>query len=146
MLWFVILSGVRDHTPLNKIWFLQADTSGVRGATHDFSQWTYFHICGRHNEDCDQAKAALPFGYAWYDGDGQGAPSALTGNHGHGTTARYYYYMWRFGWVFYFLAFIFANFAVLTGLLSCLRLVSATTGLLTLVATFWLTLAACLMT
>ena len=145
MLWLVILSGVRNHTPLNKIWFLRADTSGIRGSTHPVSQWTYFHICGQGNMNCDKAKAALPLGYAWYEGS-EGAPSALVGNHGHNTTSRYYFYMWRFGWVFYFIAFILANFAALTGLLACLKIVTAATGLLTLGALFFLTLAASLMT
>lgn len=145
MLWFVILSGVRDHTPLNRVWFLRADTSGIAGSNRPVSQWTYFKICGESNRNCDKSKAALPLGYAWYD-DSTGAPSALTGNHGNNTTSRYYFYMWRFGWVFYFIAFILANFALLSGLLACLKIVTIGTGLLTLASLFFLTLAACLMT
>jgi len=54
--------------------------------------------------------------------------------------------MWRFGWVFYLMGFIFANFAIITALASCIRIVSGLTGILTLISTFWMTLAACLMT
>ena len=32
--------------------------------------------------------------------------------------------MWRFGWVFWFIAFIFANFAILSGFLSCIRVIA----------------------
>lgn len=145
MMWFVILSGVREHTPLNRVWFLRADTSGIAGSKHPVSQWTFFKICGEFNRNCDKSKAALPLGYAWYD-DSTGAPKGLTGNHGHDTTSRYYFYMWRFGWVFYFIAFILANFAVLFGLLACLKIVTVATGLITLASLFFLTLAACLMT
>jgi hypothetical protein len=139
LLWFLVLSGVRDHTPLNKIYWLRADTSNIGGANHDISQWTYWRICGDHNSNCDQVYGALPFGYAWKD-DPTGAPPALVGNHANNTTSRYYYYMWRFGWVFYFLAFIFANFAFLSSILCFFRIGSLITGLLTLVATFWLAL------
>jgi hypothetical protein len=66
--------------------------------------------------------------------------------HGGDTTSKYYYYMWRFGWVFYFLAFIFGNFALLTGLVSCLRIGAAVSGFLAIFATFWMTFAASFMT
>lgn len=66
-------------------------------------------------------------------------------SHGKDTTSKYYYYMWRFGWVFFLIAFIFANLAALSGLLSCIRVIAGATGLLTLAATFWLTLSVCLM-
>ena len=54
--------------------------------------------------------------------------------------------MWRFGWVFYIMALFFGVLAVFTGLISCTRLGSAVSSLLTAIATFWLTLAAILMT
>ncbi|OBT79321.1 hypothetical protein VF21_01869 [Pseudogymnoascus sp. 05NY08] len=144
MLWLVVLSGVTHHTPLNKIWFLRADTSGI-GDARPISQWTFWYVCGDNNDNCGKPVPALPLGYAWR-GNSNGAPAALVGSHGHNTTSKYYYYMWRFGWVFFFIAFIFANFAALSGFLSCIRVVAGATGMLTLAATFWLTLAACLMT
>jgi hypothetical protein len=77
MMFFVILSGVVDVTPLNKIYFLQADTSSIKGAK-SLTQWTYFYICGEGNHNCDSATAALPFGYAWINGS-SGVPSDLVG-------------------------------------------------------------------
>lgn len=77
-MFFVVLSGVKDHTPLNRIWFLQADTSHIAGAPRPFSQWTYFYVCGDHNKNCGDAVPALPLGYAW-KGDNSGAPAALVG-------------------------------------------------------------------
>lgn len=144
MLWFVVLAGVTHQSPLNKIWFLRADTSGI-GNARPVSQWTFWHVCGENNENCGNPVPALPLGYAWRE-NSRGAPRDLTGNHGHGTTARYYYYMWRFGWVFYLFSFVFANLAAVTGVLSCIRIIAGATGLLTLAATFWMTLSACLMT
>ena len=77
MMFFVILSGVRDTNPLNKIYFLQANTSKISGA-RPISQWTYFYICGANNQDCGSATAALPFGYAWL-GNTNGVPGDLVG-------------------------------------------------------------------
>ncbi|KFX96741.1 hypothetical protein V490_03165 [Pseudogymnoascus sp. VKM F-3557] len=144
MMWLVLLSGVTHHSPLNKIYFLRADTSGI-GNARPISQWTYWYVCGDNNENCGKPVPALPLGYAW-TGNSQGAPKALVGSHGHNTTSKYYYYMWRFGWVFFFIAFVFANLAALSGFLSCIRVVAGATGLLVLSAVFWLCLSVCLMT
>jgi hypothetical protein len=72
----------------------------------------------------------------------------LTGysSHGDGTTSAYYFYTWRFGWVFYIMALFFGVLAVFTGLVSCTRLGSGVSSLLTAIATFWMALAAILMT
>jgi hypothetical protein len=77
MLFFVVLAGVTNTAPLNKTYFLRADTGGITGS-RDVSQWTFFHICGPNNEDCDKAKPALPFGAAW-DGNAQNVPDGLSG-------------------------------------------------------------------
>jgi hypothetical protein len=54
--------------------------------------------------------------------------------------------MWRFGWVFYLMALFFGVLALFTGLVSCTRLGSGLSSLMTMIATFWMTLAAILMT
>jgi hypothetical protein len=77
LLFFVVLSGVSNSTPLNKTYFLQADTSSIAGA-RDTSQWTYFFVCGAGNRNCGDAVPALPFGYAWVNGSA-GAPAELIG-------------------------------------------------------------------
>lgn len=73
----------------------------------------------------------------------------LTGFSAHykGTTSTYYYYMWRFGWVFYLLGLFFDVLAFFTSLLApCSRLASGFSGTMLAVALFWFTLAASLMT
>ena len=77
MMFFVILSGVTDHTPLNRTYFLRANTAGI-GQARNVSQWTYLYVCGENNQDCGTAIAALPFGFAWY-GNSSGVPSDLAG-------------------------------------------------------------------
>lgn len=59
----------------------------------------------------------------------------------------YYFYMWRFGWVFYLIGLFFAVMAFFTGFLACCgRLGSAISGLVSLAALFFYTIAVSLMT
>jgi len=146
LLFFVVLSGVKNSSPLNKTYFLSADTSTIAGSGRATSQWTYFYICGEGNTDCGKAVPALPFGAAWVGGSA-GAPAELVGDHYKHTTSTYYYYMWRFGWVFYLLALIFDVFGFFSALLAPIsRLASALSGAIIGFALFWMTLAAALMT
>ncbi len=54
--------------------------------------------------------------------------------------------MWRFGWVFYLIGLFFGVLTLFTGILSCTRIGSGLSGMMALVATFFTTLAAILMT
>lgn len=76
-MFFVILGGITHRSPLNKTYFLSADTSSVTGA-RDVSQWNYFRVCGAGNTNCGSTVPALPLGYAWVGG-GEGAPAKLLG-------------------------------------------------------------------
>jgi hypothetical protein len=78
LMFFVVLSGVTNSTPLNKTYFLRADTSTIAGAGRSFSQWTYFYVCGDGNQNCGKPVPGLPLGYAWVGGSA-GAPEALVG-------------------------------------------------------------------
>jgi len=141
-MFFVILGGVKGTTPLNKTYFLQADTSTISGARQT-SQWTYFYVCGAGNTDCGAAVPALPFGSAWGK-DATGVPSALFGS--HDGTSKHYFYLWRFGWVFYLMALFFDVGALFAAFLSCFRIGAGLAGLLAAFAWFWMSLAASLMT
>ncbi|KAJ9155301.1 Protein SUR7 [Pleurostoma richardsiae] len=145
LLWFVILSGVTTTTPLDKTYFLRANTLGITGA-RDVSQWTYFHICSPGNVDCTGASPAMPFGHAWASNP-VGAPSELVGKYGNHTTNHYYWYMWRFGWVFFLISLFFIVCAFFTSFLACLgRLGSALAALTSLVALVFYSVAVSLMT
>lgn len=157
MLWFVVLSGETGASPVRQTYFLRADTSGIRGA-RAVTQWTYLRVCGEGNEGCGPARPALPLGDAWASGAGEagedgedggrGVPAGLAGEHGGGTTGTHFWYMWRFGWVFYLLALFFETVAFFTGALACLstRLAATLSGLVALVALVFLTTAVSLMT
>jgi len=146
LIFFVVLSGVKDTSPLNKTYFLRADTSTLAGTNRTVSQWTYFYVCGDGNTDCGAPVPAMPLGYAWI-GNNTGVPEHLAGSKGKGTTSTYYYYLWRFGWVFYLIGLFFDVVAFFTSLLApCSRLASAFSGVVLAFALFWFSLATCLMT
>ncbi|KAI6085246.1 SUR7/PalI family-domain-containing protein [Hypoxylon rubiginosum] len=145
MLWFIILSALTTTTPLNKTYFLSADTSGITGA-RSVTQWAYFYICGEGNVGCNKAAPAPPLGWAW-SANPSGAPSQLVGTHGGDTTSFYYYYMWRFGWVFYLIALVLSVLAFFAGFIACCgRLGSAIAGTAAASALFFHTIATSLMT
>lgn len=116
-LFFIILPGVSDSTPLNKTYFLSANTQGISGA-REWSQWTYFYICGNDNLDCSSARAAPPFGFAW-DSNALNVPDGLGGGYGGGTTSSKFFYMWRFSWVFIMITLFFEVLAFFSGFLAC---------------------------
>lgn len=145
MLWFVILSGVKQTTPLDRTFFLRADTSGISGAK-PISQWTYFYVCGDGNLDCGKASPDPPVGHAW-SGSPSNAPAELVGNHGGDTTSTKFFYMWRFGWVFYLLALFFMTLTFLSGFLACFgRLGAAISGLMAILSLVIYTAGVSLMT
>lgn len=145
MMFFVILAGVRNISPLDDTYFLRADTSDITGA-RPTTQWTYFYVCRPGNVDCGGAWPDPPVGWAW-DANPSNAPAGLAGPHGGNTTSKYYFYLWRFGWVFYLIGFFFTVVGFFTGFLACLgRLGAALSGLTALTALFFYSLAASLMT
>lgn len=63
MLFLIILAGARNASPLNQIWFLEADTHAIPGAPA-LSHWTLYNACpvdGDGLNNCGPASAAYPF-------------------------------------------------------------------------------------
>ncbi|KAJ6071601.1 hypothetical protein N7499_009615 [Penicillium canescens] len=55
--------GARNSTPLNEIYFLQADTGNIPGAP-SISRWTFWNVCGVTNNgrnDCGKSHPDYPF-------------------------------------------------------------------------------------
>ncbi|KAL2268889.1 hypothetical protein VTJ83DRAFT_3735 [Remersonia thermophila] len=145
LLWFVILSGLTRTSPLRQTYFLRAETLGIDGA-RPVSQWTFFRICGLGNLDCGPSRPALPLGDAWAS-SADAVPDELIGNFGNGTTSYSYWYMWRFGWVFYLLALLFEVIALIVGMLAlCSRVGSVLAGIVSAVAFVFLAAGVSLMT
>jgi len=77
----VILSGAVQGNPVNKVYFLQAATTGVNGARNP-ARWTFFAICGvvnGANGNCGNVVPALPFDPPTNFGTTTGLPAAFEG-------------------------------------------------------------------
>jgi len=143
LLFLVILGGTVNRDPLNQIYFLKADTSNVPGAPKT-AQWTLWNVCdpvgtGR-NYFCSGTKPAYPFDPPGNFKTTQNIDPAFIG------TTKYYYQS-RFMFAFYLISLICALISFFVGLLAlCSRLGAALSSLLALVALFFTTLTAILMT
>ncbi|CAK3787963.1 hypothetical protein DOTSEDRAFT_75589 [Lecanosticta acicola] len=146
MQFLVILSGL-NHSPLNQVYFLQATTSGVTGGNDQYrnpARWTYLNICGvgpnGNNANCAATRADLPFDPPRNFGTTTGLPDTFDGSH-------YYYYLSRFAWSFYLIALFFAVVAFLFSVFALFaRLGAYLTGFSSIIAVFFQSLAAALMT
>lgn len=139
----MILSGVKETTPLNKVYFLQASPTGVSGA-QDPARWTFFSLCGvvnGLNGNCRPVQAALPFDPPRNFGTEQGLPQRFVGTH-------YYYYISRFMFAFYLIALFFSAVAWVMAIvaLALNRIGSVLAGLMSLTAFAFQGLATSLMT
>ena len=146
---FVILSGVTNGGFENKIYFLQADTSGVPGNIPNPARWTFFALCGTdssgHNSNCGTVQAALPFNPTGMKNFGteKGLPNQFT----TGDLGKTGYYLSRVMFAFYLIALFFAVCALVTSLAALFaRLGAFLAGLTTAAAMGAQAVAAALMT
>jgi len=140
---FIILSGGVQSSPENKIYFLEADTSGMNA--RDPTRWTYWALCGvenGRNSDCGRPVPALPFDPPHrtnFQSD-SGVPDAFL-------NTKKFYLLSRFAWVFFLIALLFSAISfLLGGLALCTRIGAYFSSFNTSIALFFQTLAACLMT
>ncbi|KAK9313513.1 SUR7/PalI family-domain-containing protein [Lipomyces starkeyi] len=131
LLLFIILAGIKDSSPLNRIFYFEADTSGI-GNAPPTSRWTLWNVCGVSNglnSDCRSNKPAYAFQPDVNFGSTSGVPSTILNNHST------YYYLSRFSFAFFLIATIFSGFAFLSGLFALFsRLATAVTAGLALAA------------
>lgn len=144
---FILLAGAINGSPVNKWYFLEADTSSIPGAPA-LSRWTFWNICdGSTGTDVctgtlGDVKPARPFDppSGRNFGTTTNVPQDFIGT-------RYYFYMTRFMFAFALIALFFGACALFTGLLAlCTRLGSYLSGLLTTLAFVFQALTAALMT
>jgi len=147
MIFFIILAGAENHTPLNQIYYLWADTSKISGAP-PISEWTLWNVCtsssmtgGGNTMMCGKVKPANPFLPQQNFGTSTGVPDYFLSHH------RTFYYLSRVTFAFYLISLFFMVSSLATGLLAlCSRLGSAISSLTAAWACFCLTVTAALMT
>ncbi|KAK6353389.1 hypothetical protein TWF696_005355 [Orbilia brochopaga] len=147
MIFLVLLGGTSDHSPLNKIYFIWADTSNIAGAPAT-AEWTLWNVCdsinkgaGGRTTNCAKVHAANPFLPQQNFGTTDNVPGDFLSDH------RTYYYLSRFAFAFYIISLFFMLCSLLTGVLAlCSRLGSALSAVASAWALFCVITCASLMT
>ncbi|MCJ1255779.1 hypothetical protein MMC24_003596 [Lignoscripta atroalba] len=137
-----VLAGAVDANPVNKIYFLEAATSGISGAP-PVSRWTLWNVCDIAPTGlnmCPGVRAAFPLDPPRNFGTDQGVPPTFLGT-------KKFFYLTRFMFAFVFISLFFAVSALFLGIFAlCSRIGSYLSSLTCSVALFFQTLTACLMT
>lgn len=136
-----LIGGSVGHNPINKFYFLEADTSQIPGAA-PLTRWTFWNACTVINgrDDCPKVHPAYPFDPPRNFGTSSGVPQQFIGTHK-------YYYLTRFMFAFILIALFFTACALFLGLLAlCSRIGSFLSSFTCSVALFFQALAASLMT
>jgi len=142
-MFLILLAGAINHNPVNKFYFLQADTAGIPGAPNP-ARWTYWNVCPVTNNlnNCGAVHPAFPLDppSGRNFGTTTDVPAAFIGT-------RKYFYLTRFMFAFMLIALFFGVVSFFTGMLAlCSRIGSYLSSLTCMIALFFQTLNAALMT
>ncbi|KAF8450099.1 SUR7/PalI family-domain-containing protein [Terfezia claveryi] len=143
MLFFCLLGGVTDHNPLNRVFFLKADTSNIPGAP-PLTHFTMNNACdqrGGVNFACRGRKAASPMLPQQFFGTSTGVPQPFLRH------PNKYYYLSRFTYAFYIITIFFVLLALLLNFLAIVStLATLVAAIMTGVALLSCAFLACIMT
>ncbi|EEH09041.1 conserved hypothetical protein [Histoplasma capsulatum G186AR] len=119
LMMLTLIGGSRNTNPLNRTWFLEADTSNIPGAP-ETSRWTFWGVCGVSDgkNDCHGTTAAFPLDppSSWNFDTTDGVPPQFIG------TSRYFY-ITRFMFAFMLIGVFWVVLSLFTGLLAlCTRI------------------------
>ncbi|MCJ1291078.1 hypothetical protein MMC34_002621 [Xylographa carneopallida] len=159
LIFLVLLAGAVDSNPVNTIYFLQADTSGISGAPAQ-SRWTLWNVCSvgaNGAEVCPKVSAAYPFDPQNNFGTTKGVPAAFQGQvlgkvqlrtfADPVNSTNMFYYLTRFMFAFVLISLFFAVCSLFLGLFAlCSRIGSFLSSTTCAVALFFQTIVAALMT
>ncbi|KAF8470176.1 SUR7/PalI family-domain-containing protein [Kalaharituber pfeilii] len=123
MLFFCLLAGLTNHNPLNRVFFLSADTSNIPGAP-PISQFTMNNVCGERNGvniDCRGRSGGKPMLPQTYYGTATGVPQPFLQHQNK------FYYLSRFTYAFYIISIFWILLALLASLGATLS--TASTGI-----------------
>ncbi len=147
-MFFILLAGAIDGSPVNRFYFLEANTGNIPGAPA-VARWTFWNVCGVDgpriacgNREYENIHPAFPFnppGKKNFNTNVNIPDSFLN--------TSYYSLMTRFMFSFMLIALFFAVCALFTGLLAlCTRIGAYLSGLLTMIAALFQGVQVALMT
>jgi hypothetical protein len=117
MLFFILLAGVRESTPLNEIFFIQFDTNTISSSLPNPVRWTLYNYCGvssnGKNINCSSNSAGIAFQPQVTLGTSNGIPSDIINNRDT------YYYLTKIGFAFYLITASFVTISLFSSIFSC---------------------------
>ena len=147
-MFLILLSGAIDGFPVNRYYFLEANTGNIPNAPA-VSRWTFWNVCGVDgprlacgNRDYEKIHPAFPFNPPGKKNFGTdvNVPDQFI-------NTSYYFLMTRFMFAFMLIALFFGVCALFTGLLAlCTRIGAYLSGLLTMIAALFQAVHVALMT
>ncbi|AET38667.1 Sur7p Ecym_3165 [Eremothecium cymbalariae DBVPG len=108
LLLLIVLSGGIDNRPINRLYWLEANTTAIDGAP-DVSRWTFWGLCSKtdnRNTNCSLSPA-YPLSPSENFKMSSGVPSDFTSN------MDTYYYLSRFSFCFFWIALSFLGIGFL---------------------------------
>ncbi|KAH3902841.1 Sur7p SCDLUD_000433 [Saccharomycodes ludwigii] len=102
----LILSGSINHFPINKFYWLSANTSNIPGAPYDISRWTFWGLCAEKNDKnvcSNYLSPAYPISPKDNFDTTTNLPPSFVSNRST------YFYLTRFDFVFFWLGLIFTG-------------------------------------
>lgn len=125
LLIFLILSGSTNHSPINKMYWLKADTSSIENAYQE-SQWTFWGVCDAANLDDCLTGPAYPLSPRDNFNTEEGVPEDFINNRST------YYYLSRFAFAFAIIALAISGIVFVISILGfCFEIVQNITVFLT---------------
>ncbi|KAJ5808067.1 hypothetical protein N7474_009336 [Penicillium riverlandense] len=161
LIFLTLLGGARNSNPLNRIYFLEANTANIPGAPA-VSRWTFWQLCSVRDgkNDCGSSHPDFPFDPPSHRNFGTttNVPPEFIGyvycrqsdifspyltNH----RTNHYFLTSRFMFPFILIGLFFATLSLFTGLVAmCTRIGSYISGFLSWLALTFITITTCLMT
>ncbi|KAK2767377.1 hypothetical protein FQN54_003533 [Arachnomyces sp. PD_36] len=144
LIFLLFLGGATNTTPLNQIYFLQADTGNIPGAP-SVSRWTFYNLCSVNDKGrnvCGGHTPAFPLDPPshWNFDTKENIPKDFLG------TSKYFY-LTRFMFAFGLIGLLFSLLGFFLGVGALIsRVGSYMASFFTIISCFFLTISACLMT
>ncbi|ODV81866.1 SUR7-domain-containing protein [Suhomyces tanzawaensis NRRL Y-17324] len=108
LLLFTVLSGSSKHFPLNRFYWIRANTSGIQGAPQE-GAWTFWGVCEYDDFSQCQSGPAYPISPRDNFDTSQGVPQDFI------TNRSTYYYLSRFSFAFTLIALGLSSVSFLLG-------------------------------
>lgn len=110
LLIFIVLSGSSKHFPLNRFYWLSADTSDIKGAPNR-SAWTFWGVCEKNDYSKCTLGPAYPISPVDNFSTEDGVPQKFIDNR------NTFYYLTRFSFAFTIVALSFTGVALIIDIL-----------------------------